>query len=264
MVETVHSIVLAGGSAYGLAAANGVMNFLEEKGFGFNVGVGIVPIVPAAVIFDLDVGIASIRPDAIMGYLAAENATSNPVKNGSVGAGTGAKVGAMSGKRFACKSGIGSAAIKLSDGVIVAALMVVNALGDVYDAHGNILAGTRTPPDGDTFGNTLDMMQQRPIQALAGSNTIIGVVATNATLSKAGINKVAQMAHNGIAQRIKPAHTMYDGDTIFGLATGTAPDGDISVIGAFAAEATAQAIENAIHAATPLDGLPTGSMINNA
>ncbi len=262
LVEHVHAVVLAGGSAYGLDAAGGVMRWLEERGVGFHVGVGVVPIVPAAILFDLDLGSPTARPDAAMGYAACQAASTEPVAEGCVGAGTGAQVGRLLGPAFACKSGLGSAAIDLGDGLRVAALFAVNALGDVVDEDGTILAGTRQPPDGTRFAGALTVLpalaRMTPGNA---SHTVLGVVATNAALSKEEANKVAQMAHDGLARAIRPAHTMLDGDTIFALATGSAGRANVSVIGAFAAEVTAQAIRRAVRMATPLGGLPTGASV---
>jgi L-aminopeptidase/D-esterase-like protein len=262
LVEHVNAILLAGGSAYGLDAAGGVMRYLEEQGIGHPVPVGVVPIVPAAILFDLDVGDPQIRPDAAMGYAACETASADVVAQGCVGAGAGAKVGMMMGLPFACKSGIGSAVIDLGDGLQVGALFAVNALGDVIDEQGKILAGARQPPDGDRFANAMNILPAMVrMDTGGGSNTVIGVVATNAALTKEEANKVAQMAHDGLARAVRPAHTLLDGDTIFALATGTAGRANVSVIGAFAAEATAQAIRQAVQAATPVVGLPTGPSI---
>jgi L-aminopeptidase/D-esterase-like protein len=262
MVEHVHAVVLAGGSAYGLDAASGVMRYLEEQGIGFPVGVGIVPIVPAAIIFDLDVGDPHIRPDAAMGYAACQAATSQPVAEGCVGAGAGAKVGMLAGREFACKGGIGSAMIDLGDGLLVGALFVVNALGDVIGADGQILAGTRQPPEGDRFADSMRILPMLARLSTGGpGHTVIGVVATNAQLTKEEINKIAQMAQDGLARAVRPAHTMMDGDTIFALATGTAGRANVSVIGAFAAEMSAQAIRRAVQAATSLAGLPAGDSL---
>lgn len=262
MVEHVHAIVLAGGSAYGLDAAGGIMRYLEEQGIGFPVGVGVVPIVPAAIIFDLDVGNPRIRPDTAMGYAACQAATAQPVAEGSVGAGAAAKVGMLAGRDFACKGGIGSAMIELGDGLQVGALFVVNALGDIIDADGQILAGTRQPPEGDRFADSMLILPALARMTAAGpGNTVIGVVATNAQLTKEETNKIAQMAQDGLARAVRPAHTMMDGDTIFALATGTGGRANVSVIGAFAAEATAQAIRRAVLTATPLAGLPAGDSL---
>ncbi len=239
-VERVHGVLLTGGSAFGLDAAGGVMRYLEERGAGFDVGVARVPIVPAAVIFDLAIGRADVRPDAALAYQACLNATTDPVVEGSVGAGTGATVGKILGMQNATKSGVGSACVEIADGLFVGAIAVVNALGDVVEPHtGEIIAGARTEAG---FADTLTVM--RNFQALAAApsdNTVIGVVATNAKLSKEEANKVAQMAHDGLARAIRPAHTMYDGDTIFALSTGDVK-ADVNLIGAFAAEVFAEAI----------------------
>lgn len=260
-VQHVHGLLLTGGSAYGLNAATGVMQYLEEQQIGFNVRVGVVPIVPAAVIFDLDLGDPTIRPDAAMGYAACQSASDAPVTEGCVGAGAGVRVGAIAGIQNACKSGIGTAAVTLGGGVIVAALMVVNAAGDVINEQGQIIAGARTETG---FLNMMELLKANPIlSAPPVSNTVIGVVATNAALTKEQTNKVAQMAHNGMAQAVHPAHTLYDGDTIFALATGAISNVNVSAVGAWAAEMTAQAIRRAIRQATPLAGLPTGIQDEN-
>lgn len=256
LIQHVHGVLLTGGSAYGLNAAAGVMQYLEEQHIGFDVGVGVVPIVSAAVIFDLDLGDPTIRPNADMGYIACQMATNAPVAEGCVGAGTGARVGAFAGIQNACKSGIGSAAIELGDGVIVAALMVVNAVGDVIDEQGRIIAGAR---QNGQLMNMLAYLKANPrLSPPLPTNTVIGVVATNANLTKEQTNKVAQMAHNGIVQAVRPAHTLFDGDTIFALATGAINNVNVSAVGAYAAEMTALAIRRAVYQATPLSGLLTG------
>lgn len=262
LVQHVNAVLLAGGSAYGLDAAGGVMRYLEERQIGFHVGVGVVPIVPAAILFDLDVGDPAIRPDAAMGYAACLAASDAPVEEGCVGAGAGARVGKLFGFGFSCKSGLGTALIALDGGIQVAALVAVNAVGDVVDETGRILAGTRQPPEGQTFAGALNILRGMaalpPYPAGTGSNTIIGVIATNATLTKEETNKVAQMAHDGLARAVRPSHTMLDGDTIFALASGTGGPANVSVIGAFAAEAMAEAIRRAVLTTTPLAGLPAG------
>ena len=257
LVQTVNAILLAGGSAYGLAAADGVMRYLEENGIGYTAQPGmIVPIVPAAILFDLAIGRSDVRPDAAMGYAACLSASSDAVPQGTVGAGTGCRVGAGMGNEFATKGGIGTASVDLGDGLIVAALIAVNPIGDVVDQTGKIMAGMRQPPDGNTFAGSLNMMRlvSRMVEEPKGGNTVIGVVATNAKLTKDQVNKVAQMAHDGIAQAIRPAHTMFDGDTLFALATGQIP-ANINAVGAFAAEMVAQAIRNAVETATSLAGV---------
>ncbi len=245
--ERAHGILLTGGSAFGLDAAGGVMRYLEERGVGFDVGVARVPIVPAAVIFDLAIGRADVRPDAAMAYEACLNATTDPVTEGSVGAGTGATVGKILGMASATKSGVGSACVELVPGLFVGAIVVVNALGDVIDPHtGAIIAGARSD---EGFADTLNVMRDllKPPSTTTG-NTVIGVVATNAKLSKEEVNKVAQLAHDGLARAIRPAHTMYDGDTIFAMSTGNI-QADVNLIGAFAAEVFAEAIVRGVLAA---------------
>jgi L-aminopeptidase/D-esterase-like protein len=246
--------MLAGGSAFGLAAADGVMRYLEERGIGFKTSAAHVPIVPGAILFDLDIGRADRRPDAAMGYAACEAASADPVAQGCVGAGAGARVGSLMGTAYATKSGIGSASIDLGGGLIVAALIAVNAVGDVIERDGTILAGLRRPPDGKQFAGTLNLMRQSSA-ITPGTSTVIGVVATNARLDKESVNKLAQMAHNGLAQAVNPAHTMFDGDTLFALAAGNLP-ANVSVIGAFAADAVAEAVRNAVKVATSMGGIP--------
>jgi L-aminopeptidase/D-esterase-like protein len=255
LVERANAIVLTGGSAFGLAAADGVMRFLEECGAGHPVGVTVVPIVPAAVIFDLAVGDFTVRPDAAMGYAACLAAGDGAVAEGNVGAGTGASVGKLLGPAQAMKAGIGSASLRLADGLIVAALMVVNALGDVVDpGSGAIIAGTRSPGGGwaDSAAFLLYGQAQRPGPA---TNTVIGVVACNARFDKSQINKIAQMAHDGIARCVRPAHTMYDGDAIFALCTAEV-EADVTRAGHAVAEVVAAAIVRAVRTAATLGGLP--------
>ena len=254
LVEKVHAVLLTGGSAFGLAAADGVVQWLEEKQIGFDVQVARVPIVPAAVLFDLAVGRADVRPDAAMGYAACEAAVSdaNGPEMGSIGAGTGAMVGNILGPQGRMKGGLGTAVIDLGDGLLVGALFAVNAFGDVVDPKsGQILAGARKLPENE-FVDTMQVLKQGVSGFDQQGNTVIGIVATNATLTKESANKVAQMAHDGLARVIRPAHTMFDGDTIFALATGQHPVNDVNLIGAFAAEATAQAIVNAIQSSNDL------------
>ncbi|MBI4760787.1 MAG: P1 family peptidase [Chloroflexi bacterium] len=267
LVEKVHAIVLSGGSAFGLDAASGVMKYLEEQKIGFNTGAAKVPIVPAAILFDLNLGRADVRPDAAMGYLAAASASSSAPAEGNVGAGTGASVGKMFGASLATKSGVGSASVAIGGGVVVGALVAVNAWGDVVNPQtGEIVAGLRSGRVGplrvggkDYFADTLAMMKKPLGRALLGLatrvNTVIGVVATNARLTKAQATKVAQMAQDGIARTIRPAHTMLDGDVIFALSTG-ARKADVTTVGAFAAEAMAEAILRAVRMAKPSGGLP--------
>src|SRR5687768_15727232 len=256
MVQHVNAIVLSGGSAFGLSTADGVMRYLEEREIGYKTRTGFtVPIVSAAIVMDLDVGARGMRPDAAMGYAACADASANPVEQGTVGAGTGCRIGALLGSEFATKGGTGSAAVDLGDGLIVAALCVTNAVGDVIDERGEIIGGLRQPPDGNIFTGMLNALRPMArITSPVSSNTVIGVVATNALLDKDGANKIAQMAHDGLARAVNPAHTMYDGDTLFALATGEIA-ADVSVVGAFAAEAVAGAIRNSVRMATSLAGI---------
>jgi L-aminopeptidase/D-esterase-like protein len=257
MVEKVQAVLLTGGSAFGLDAAGGVMAYLEERKIGFDTGVAKVPIVPAAVLFDLGIGDPKIRPDAAMGRAACEAASSGPVEQGSVGAGTGACVGSLFGPGFQMKSGIGSASIDLGGGLVVGAIMAVNAAGDVIDpGTGQIMAGALKPPQGKEFADTLASLKTlagKTILSMIGRSTVIGVVATNAALTKEQANKVAQMAHDGLARAIRPAHMMFDGDTIFALSTG-GKAGNVNLIGAYAAEMAAQAILHAVTSARSLGG----------
>lgn len=266
LVQQVHAVALCGGSAFGLDAASGVMRFLEEKNIGFDAQVAKVPIVPAAVLFDLAIGKSNVRPDAAMGYAACQSASAEEAANGNVGAGAGATVGKVFGMGQAMKSGVGNAAVDLGGGVIVGALMAVNVFGDVVDpTSGKIVAGARKIelPVGKTdefqFADTQATLKSfvgKTIMRFASrSNTIIGVVATNAELTKEEANKVAQMAHDGLARAVRPAHTLFDGDTIFALATGR-KKADVNLVGAYAAEVTAQAIVRAAMHARSAGGVP--------
>jgi L-aminopeptidase/D-esterase-like protein len=240
LVQHVHAVLLAGGSAFGLAAADGVMRYLRERDVGYDTRVARVPIVPAAILFDLAVGRPDVYPDAEMGYAACLAASDLPVVEGRVGVGTGCSAGKALGSAGASPTGVGSVALELAAGLVVAALIAVNPFGDVVDEAGRILAGTRTL-DG-RFADTLAVMRGASRSGIDDPGaTVIGVVATNARLDKEQINKVAQMAHDGLARAIRPAHTMFDGDTIFALATNEVV-ADVNVVGAFAAEITAEAI----------------------
>lgn len=259
-VTEVHAIVFSGGSAFGLSTADGVMRYLSERDVGYDVGLTRVPIVPAAIIFDLGVGgDPSIRPTAECGYAAAEAATGGPVAEGNVGAGAGATVGKLAGRGRAMKSGIGSAAIGFPDGTVVAALVVVNAVGDVIDpATGAVIAGARGA-DGQTLVDVRRLIRAGTLRQRSnpGENTSLAVVATNATLTKTQAAKLAQMAHDGFARSIYPVHTPVDGDVVFALATGQ--DGsppDMLVLGALAADVVADAVLRAVRAAESLPGLP--------
>ncbi len=265
LVQQVHAIVLAGGSAFGLEAATGVVRYLEERKIGFATGVANVPIVPAAILFDLGVGDAKIRPDATAGYKACEAATTKPPQEGNVGAGAGATVGKTFGMQRAMKGGIGTASIKVTDKksnvtLTVGAIVAVNAVGDVFDsATGKILAGARTSDGKALLGTMNAILRGEALPPMfGGTATTIGAVATDAKLDKAQCAKVAQMAHDGLARTINPVHTMFDGDTLFALATGKSGQaGNVTLIGALAAEAIAQAVVRAVRAAQSIAGLPS-------
>lgn len=254
-VEKVHGICLTGGSTFGLDAASGVMQYLEENGIGLDLGVATIPIVPSAVLFDLAVGDCKTRPDRHMGYEAARAATTDKVKEGNVGAGCGATVGKMMGISHCMKGGLGSASMELANGLRIGAIVAVNAMGDVRDPHtGKILAG---PYDAETgkITDSLEYMKTHSCyKPLPGTNTTIGAVAVNADLTKAEAKKIAQMAHNGLARTIFPVHTMSDGDTIFALGTGGGR-ASVDLIGTMAAVVMAEAIMNAIKQADGVLGI---------
>jgi len=259
LVDRVHAVLLTGGSAFGLDAAGGVMHWLEQRGHGFAVGNVRVPIVPAAVLFDLWHGDLSIRPDAAAGYAACEAASGNRPAQGNVGAGAGATVGKLFGIERAMKGGIGTASIRVG-AITVAALVAVNASGDVVDpSDGNVLAGARNSADSHHLMHTAAALLRgdMPPRLQAGMATTLGVVATDAVLDKAQCRKLAGMAHDGLARCINPIHTPVDGDTIFALATGASgKPGNLTLLGALAAEVTTRAVISAIHHATGLPGLP--------
>jgi len=258
MVDKVNAVVLAGGSAFGLEAATGTVKWLEEHNIGWPAGPSRVPIVPGAILFDLGVGNnPTVRPTADCGYKAAEAATAGPVEEGSVGAGAGATVGKFGGPGRSMKAGLGTASITHPSGLVVAALVAVNAVGDIIDpSNGKVVAGVRNPDN--TFSDARAILRagafQRP---RAGENTTIGLVATNAKLTKAQVTRMALMADDGYARAISPSHTNGDGDTIFSLATGRW-DGnvDITLVGGLAAEAMADAIVRAATQATGVAGIP--------
>jgi L-aminopeptidase/D-esterase-like protein len=262
LVDRVHGVVLAGGSAFGLDAATGVVRYLEEKGVGFPTGAGPVPIVPAAVLYDLLVGDPKVRPDAAAGYEAARTATPGPVLEGSIGAGAGATVGKLFGFGSAMASGLGTASLRLPNRAVVAALVAVNAVGDVVDpATGQVVAGARAP-EGRGFRRALDALAagRPPGAPLAGQNTTLAVVATNVVLNKAQAGKVAQMAHDGLARAIHPVHTPWDGDVVFALSTGeVALDSPDLVVGSLAAEVLSRAVLRAVRAARGRPGLPAAA-----
>lgn len=265
LVQEVHGVLLTGGSAFGLAAADGVMRYLEERRVGFDTGVAKVPIVPAAVLFDLAVGNSKRRPDANMGYAACLEASDGVVSEGQVGAGTGATVGKLLGPAGFMRGGIGSSSIDLPGGVVVGAIAAVNAFGDILDDHGRILAGTRTPK-----GDFLDtaralLLWEGPIpfaRTASGApgvrpgratNTVLAVVATNAGLSKSEATRVAQLAHDGLARVVSPSHSLFDGDVIFVLSTGR-EHGNPLALGIAAGQTVAEAIIRAVRVSNGLGG----------
>ncbi len=247
LVERIHALLLAGGSAFGLEAAAGVMRYLEEQGIGFDTGVARVPIVPAAILFDLGIGDPRCRPDAAMGYEAARGATSDTVEEGSVGAGTGATVGKLFGIRQATKGGLGTATLELAGGVKVSALAVVNAFGDVRSpANGEIIAGARVSETSREFADTVVQMKRGVTRKAFGSPavqpaTTLAVAATDARFDRTGVTKIAAMAQNGLARAISPVHTVFDGDVVFALSLGE-KQADLNTIGTCAAEVVAEAI----------------------
>lgn len=261
LVEKIHAILLGGGSAYGLDAATGVMRYLEEHGIGYKTGPAVVPIVPAAILFDLGIGDPTIRPDAAAGYAACQAASTAPPTQGSVGAGTGATVGKLFGMARAMKGGIGTASVRVGK-VTMGAIIAVNAVGDVRDpGTDRLLAGLRNADGSRSAGSTEAILGgDIPPSLQAGMATTIGVVATDAMLTKAQCRKLAQQSHDGLARAIDPVHTMWDGDTMFALATGaSALPGNMLTLGLMAARVTEAAIVNAILAATGLPGLPSAS-----
>ncbi|MDQ3923128.1 MAG: P1 family peptidase [Actinomycetota bacterium] len=252
-----HALLLTGGSAFGLAAADGVNRFLEERGVGLDVGMTRIPLVSSAVLFDLAVGDASARPDAAMGYQAVLRAESGDIEQGSVGAGVGATVGNVLGMERAMKGGLGSTSVRLESGLVVAALTAVNAFGGVCDpSTGEILAGPRM--DDGTLGDTVALLETaRPRW---GENTTLGVVATNARLTKPQATKVAEMAHDGLARVIEPVHTSVDGDVVFAAAVG---DEEVAtdVVGAWGARVISGAVLRAIRFARGTHDLPAASEV---
>ncbi|MGP0075291.1 MAG: P1 family peptidase [Bryobacteraceae bacterium] len=261
-VQQVHAIMLAGGSAFGLDAASGAMRYLDERRIGFAVGDIVVPIVPAAILYDLEIGDSKIRPTADSGYKACQAATSERVVEGNVGAGAGASIGKMFGMKQAMKSGLGSASVRVGNtGIVVGAIVAVNAVGDVRDpSSGKIIAGARKP-DGSGFMDSMARIREGySVRLEPARNTTIGVVATNVALDKAQATKVAQMAHDGLARTINPVHSPSDGDTIFAVATGAvAMPSNHGAIGALAAEVMAQAVLRAVMSAHGIPSLPSYS-----
>ncbi|EQK40460.1 peptidase S58 family protein [[Clostridium] bifermentans ATCC 638] len=260
MVQKVHAIVLSGGSAFGLESTCGVSRYLEEKGIGFDVEVAKVPIVTGAVLFDLGVGDPKCRPNIEMGYKACQVANNIELKQGNYGAGCGATVGKIRGSEFCTKGGIGSYSIKLDNGLVVSAIIAVNAFGDVYE-NGQVIAGVLNDDKTD-FLNTYDLMKKGVNKGGFNiDNTTIGAVITNAKLSKAECKKISQMAHNGFAKSIFPIHTPHDGDTIFTLATGEV-ETDITLLGSIASEVVEKSVINAIKNASKTNNILSYNEIN--
>jgi L-aminopeptidase/D-esterase-like protein len=255
LVEKVQAILLSGGSAFGLDAAAGVMRYLEERGFGHETIAGKVPIVPAAIIFDLNIGNSKIRPGPREGYQACLEAREEETAEGCVGAGTGATVGKLLGMEQATKSGLGMASQQLTDSVVVAALMVVNAIGDIIEpTTGKILAGPRNP-QGKGFLSSSELWKRGIRKQFPPFNTVIGVVATNARFSKTDVNKLARLAGAGIARSVNPCHTVYDGDVLFALSVGE-ENAEFNAVAIAAAEVVAAAIVRAVEKAETLAGIP--------
>lgn len=254
LVDRIHAVMLSGGSAFGLDAASGAMQYLEERNIGFDVGVTKVPIVCSAVLFDLKIGNYKIRPDKKMGYEACKDAELNIVKNGNVGAGTGATVGKISGIEHSMKGGLGVFAMQEGE-LKVGAVVAVNCLGDVVDPKNkNIIAGV-LGDDGKHFLNSEKIMLERyrDRKNLFSGNTTIGVVVTNAKFTKTEMNKIAQMTHDGYARTMNPAHSMFDGDTIFSMSTGDI-EADMSVVGFLSANVMEKAILRAVQSADSVFG----------
>ena len=264
LVERVHAIVLTGGSAYGLDAASGVMAALEEEGIGLPAFEDtVVPIVPAAVLFDLSVGSSTVRPDTTWGYKAAKEATDSPIPSGNVGAGTGATVGKLLGPSQAMKGGLGSALVHLDSGVIVSALVAVNAVGEVVDSASNtVIAGIRASDVG-RYESAVDLaLGDAAIESVAATNTTLGLVGTNANLNKTQLKKVSEMAHDGMARAIRPIHTQFDGDTVFAVSMPGSEvemtvnaDAQLNSIGIAAAKVLELAIVDAVRSAKSVGGI---------
>jgi L-aminopeptidase/D-esterase-like protein len=254
-VRKTHALLLTGGSAFGLAAAEGVMRFLEESGVGLDSGVARIPLVSAAVLFDLAVGDPAVRPGLEMGYEATSSAGREDFAQGTVGAGTGATVGKVLGMERAMKGGVGSASARLDGGLVVGALAAVNAFGDVRDPNtGRVIAGPRQ--DDGTLGDTVELLPEAAAPMRREENTTLGIVATNARLTKGAANKVAQMAHDGFARAIQPVHTTVDGDVAFAASVGDV-DAATDVVGAWGARVMQEAIMSAIRAAKGVPGIPS-------
>jgi L-aminopeptidase/D-esterase-like protein len=259
LVERVHAVVLTGGSAFGLDAATGVTRWLEEHGIGFQTVAGVVPIVPAMVLYDLQIGRSDVRPTAEWGYRAAESATPDPVAEGCVGAGTGCTVGKVLGFRQATKAGLGTWCERGSDGLLVAALVATNARGNIVDPRdGRVVAGARLPSS-PGFADAEGLIASgTAVRGMASPNTTLAVIATNGALSREQLYRVAQVAHDGLAHVIRPVHTMLDGDAVIALAvpSADAPATDADRVGAMAVQALRKAVLRSVTEATSLAGMP--------
>jgi L-aminopeptidase/D-esterase-like protein len=268
LINQVHAVMLSGGSAFGLDASSGAMQYLKEQKIGYNTGIAKIPIVPAASLFDLGIGDSNVFPDFAMGYQACKNASGDNRAQGTVGAGTGATAGKLLGLSQSTKSGVGTASLEIGGGVLVGALVAVNPLGDIINPETNtIIAGTRSIQKGplkiggdQIFADSLELMKGLVGRTLLGlasrSNTVIGVVATNAKLNKPQATQMAQMAQNGVVRTVRPANTLLDGDTLFALSTGS-KKADVNILGAFAAQVISTAIINAVNSADSIGGIPS-------
>ncbi len=252
-MQEVHAILLAGGSAFGLAAADGVMKWLEEHDVGYQTPWVKVPIVPTAVVFDLNVGSAAVRPDATAGYKACQSATSGSFQEGNVGAGCGTTVGKWKGPEFWMKGGVGSASKTVGD-LVVGVLAVVNAVGDIYDSNGKIIAGARKP-SGEFFAESEPVRMFARGKVLEKTNTTLVVAATNAAFSKVELHRIAQRMHDGMARAITPVHTSFDGDVSFACSWGTL-SADLDLVAELAAELSAESIRRAVKSAKAIAGIP--------
>ena len=258
LVERLYGVVLTGGSAFGLAAVQGVMQYLRQRDCGFQTEYGVVPIVSGAVVYDLGLNKSGTLPDANMGYQACENSSTEGAEQGCVGAGAGATVGKLFGLERAMKGGQGFASLTTTGGLRVWALAVVNAYGDVrHHESGELLAGVRTEDGGQLANAAASLPKLEALTGFTGTNTVLGVVATNAKFSKTELTRVAQMAQVGIARAVVPAHSLYDGDTIYALSAGSHTGVEVTVVGALAAQLMGQAIVNGIMHAVGVDGLPS-------
>lgn len=252
----VHGVMLSGGSAFGLEATSGLRKFLERRGAGYETGAAKVPIVPGAILYDLGIGKANVRPTREMGEAAAQAANDGPVKEGCVGAGTGATVGKMNGMKRAMKGGVGTYTVRLSGDVMISAIAAVNPFGDVLDpGTGKIIAGARKSASSKEFVNTAATLRSGARLKTAGGHTIIAAVATNARLTKVQATKLAQLANHGMIQSVAPVHTVVDGDLVIALSLGS-EQGDMMELGVASAEALAQAIVRAVRTAWTLGGVP--------